>query len=822
MKPLLKNPKRVQKITVVKSAKESDKKGAKESETVFLAVPISISRKQSPTSGKNDIVTKGDKGPVKPHPSVKTGARTDWLISLGVKDAGKHGADKTLKTNAAQKAESLSVSQNKEPVILTEKSAGNLDGKTARGTSPKVPLNNTLSWMIVPVSEETKAHLPLASADQQSKTKSVETIETPAGKAKNTTKPKVAHSGKGAPGQAVDKPEYPVDREVRPGKVMAKERPESAPSSVLSIFGKDVPSKALLVSVEGPVTISGKNSVEFISTGDSRKPARIVIQEVEIQAGEGEKRWAKRLSQLMEKAHVVKVATDGFSPENSTVSQEVSGKKVLQNGESEKNAVPLTRSQKDGGQAQNSERKADLLAEKKVAESSLNPKNKRPHTSVLDQNSKPSVSEKSTFSGTSERGLHRVGLEKSENDPTQWALKRRSDDAKRPGTQEISDRFEEKTAASVSKKNVPMFVRKIQTPASEGTDPSQKSPRIQGKRSGENRESASGPGRPENSGNTAMEQRAPVNMAAHDQPLAQNNLLKQSRMATEHQVSSNADRTSGQKPDRNENVTSEKRDKNQVWPGTKNRPDATLNPSKKGAASHPILTPSDPVPENSRSGSGEAESVTGKKPPHGGSSDSLKKEALQKTEPAQKGPINHPISTTDLGRVETLSQRGKPAAPLFTQAGPSIPKEILNKLVQNTRLLIQRGGSAQMQIQLKPGNLGAIRLLVETVQNQITVKILVNKPKTQHLLEQHIQSLQQSLVQQGYKIEHIQVGLNVQSEPFQQGQAFQNQTQQGGDFRQGQSKNQFTESGSFLNQPNESQQQSRSRRFGYNSVEYVA
>ncbi|NIA12385.1 MAG: hypothetical protein GWP10_22380, partial [Nitrospiraceae bacterium] len=86
------------------------------------------------------------------------------------------------------------------------------------------------------------------------------------------------------------------------------------------------------------------------------------------------------------------------------------------------------------------------------------------------------------------------------------------------------------------------------------------------------------------------------------------------------------------------------------------------------------------------------------------------------------------------------------------------------------------------------------------------------------------QSLQHSLVNQGFKIEQVQVSLQAQSDPFQQGQSFQNhQQQQQGLFGQKENGEGYSESGNLFNQPNEKQQPvGHNRRFGYNSVEYVA
>ncbi|HDZ10577.1 MAG TPA: flagellar hook-length control protein FliK, partial [Bacteroidetes bacterium] len=118
--------------------------------------------------------------------------------------------------------------------------------------------------------------------------------------------------------------------------------------------------------------------------------------------------------------------------------------------------------------------------------------------------------------------------------------------------------------------------------------------------------------------------------------------------------------------------------------------------------------------------------------------------------------------------------------------------------------------------------LGTVRLLVETMQNQIDVKIFVDKPATRDLLEQHVQALQHSLAKQGFKTEQIQISLNVQSDPFQQGQSFQQNRQQRL-FQQRGGGNPSSNAGNFTGLQGEQKQTPlQNRRFGYNSVEYVA
>ena len=224
---------------------------------------------------------------------------------------------------------------------------------------------------------------------------------------------------------------------------------------------------------------------------------------------------------------------------------------------------------------------------------------------------------------------------------------------------------------------------------------------------------------------------------------------------------------------------------------------------------------------NELSANGEKDTGTTTKVNHGKEKSNSQKSQPQQAAKAPKSRAENLIPQNDVRFQEVVSHKNQT---VFMPKGAidQFPKEMFNKLVKSTHLLIQQGGS-QMHIQLKPDILGSIRLLVETVQNQINVKILVSKPDTHHLLEQHIQALQHSLVNQGFKIENVQISLNVQTDPFQQGQLFQNQQQQGSAFAQKEEQNHFSESGNLFNQQNEKQKSTaRTRRFGYNSMEYIA
>ena len=810
LKHLLKNPKWIQKIVVTGSPKESNKKGTKESESVFLAIPVSILEKQLTASEKKTGVSEENDIRLNDRALKKEKVPDELLLSLEAKNTGEKESGKTTKSGRIQKAVLLSLSQNGETLILEDKTAGDITNKAAIGNQKKTLLKDAFSWMLLPVSKEIESPTMSATKGKRAKAKAVETIGKTTGEKKISTKIGAVHSGKEATARVTENAEHSG------GQVAtSKENDESASPSVLQIFKKGGPAKAILLSVDGSVKISGMESVEFASATDSRESVRMKIQEVDIRGGESEKILTQKLPQLMEKANVVKLAANAFPTEPLPDSQIVSGENAIQeNGSAKKNAH-LTSSGEDKRQGRISERKVSFAPGEKAHESSLSQKNKKGQVLSFPENSETSVSEKSKFTWARGRQLNRVVLEKSEIVDTESGQKGNSNLTKKMNNHKQTNRFEANRVSSISGKSGSDLNQRIQIEMFEDVKPSRKSQWTQGERTEKVRENRSGNVLPENPRGAGMEQKASAKALPQDYP------PKQEHVAEEQNVPLARDRESDKNLAKNMKISSIKANEKQSSDGSQNQMAHALKHSNKEATPRPILNSPGSMSEKSLSTSGEKEFVTGKKPAHGNRSTSSKKKVLQKTEPAQKNGINNTISANDFSRLETISQKGKIATPLETPTGSPIPKEILNKLVQSTRLLIQQG-STQMQIQLKPDSLGAIRLLVETVQNQITVKILVNKPKTQHLLEQHIQSLQHSLVQQGFKIEHIQVSLNVQSEPFQQGQSFQNQTRQGGDFRQNQGKNQFTESGNFLNQPNETQQQTRSRRFGYNSVEYVA
>jgi flagellar hook-length control protein FliK len=127
-----------------------------------------------------------------------------------------------------------------------------------------------------------------------------------------------------------------------------------------------------------------------------------------------------------------------------------------------------------------------------------------------------------------------------------------------------------------------------------------------------------------------------------------------------------------------------------------------------------------------------------------------------------------------------------------------------------------------MHIQLKPDVLGGARILVETLQNQISVKILVDKPETRHALEQHVQALHAAVAQQSGRVQEIQISIHVQSDATSQNQAQSNQGQNqhsGTSQENGQNRSFPTGYGKDTEARDD---QKRMRQFGYNSMEKVA
>ncbi len=873
LKHLSKNPKGIQKILVTKSPKGSDKKGAKESEGVFIAIPVLISGKQAtvpgkklPVSGNEDVRAKGsmqkkEKASTellialeteggregKSSETVEGGAAQESVLQkqtsvlggkaaifeesavraegrpvtkgtspqkapvlLDTKGTEEKESGKTTKNSQMQKIVLLLPPTNEKTLIWEDKTTGAGADKLAVQSRGETPQKEVFSWMLLPVSEEAESQHALLN-EKGATAKVAEMIKKPSGETKGSAKMRAVHSEKeAAVGTLKNEPlaEIPEWKSKRNG--------EAASPRALRIFKKGGSVKSILISVEGTVKISEKEPIEFVPARDSQKNISIKVQEVDIRDEKAQKRLAQKLPQLMEKARVVKLAAKVFPLNETSNLQFVQEKNASQKVESTEKNPHSTRERANRKQAGFPAEKTSLSGGGKVPASDPSPVGKKNRVTAPGKNLESSALPKS-------KPAQAQGLHFQQVAPEKLAIEEIISVPKGISKSAGETISQKQIRQSEAKNSHPIFAKKsdsISHPAVQSTLTKGSQTPLKFR---QGRDSLIEKGGAAPSGSLPAEN----DRAAEPQPkflesaFSREYSTNRSKVAGEQAIQLVGYRKSQKKPAKNAAIPATKSAEKKAFSGLRNQMTHPANHSNQDARPAPLSSNPGLKSEKIPFAFDEKGFAADKKSMHTEKTSSHGKEVLQKTPQTTKSRISQVIPESNFSRTETVSQNGKLTPLLESAAGSPIPKQILNKLVQSTRLLIQQGG-AQMQIQLKPDSLGTIRLLVETVQNQINVKILVNKPKTQHLLKQHIQSLQHFLVQQGFKIEHVQVNLNLQSEPFQQGQSFQNQPQQGGDFGQKQGKNQFTNSGNFLNQHNETEQQTRSRRFGYNSVEYVA
>jgi flagellar hook-length control protein FliK len=102
--------------------------------------------------------------------------------------------------------------------------------------------------------------------------------------------------------------------------------------------------------------------------------------------------------------------------------------------------------------------------------------------------------------------------------------------------------------------------------------------------------------------------------------------------------------------------------------------------------------------------------------------------------------------------AETPSPAGESAA----QASAAQPREFILQVADQIRVQL-RDGKEGIRIQLKPDSLGRLEIRAETTLNGITARITTESSNVKSYLENNLQSLQQTLQDQGLKVDRIHI-----------------------------------------------------------------
>jgi flagellar hook-length control protein FliK len=106
-----------------------------------------------------------------------------------------------------------------------------------------------------------------------------------------------------------------------------------------------------------------------------------------------------------------------------------------------------------------------------------------------------------------------------------------------------------------------------------------------------------------------------------------------------------------------------------------------------------------------------------------------------------------------------IQKADNPAA-LASQDNIDRFRQILDhELVNNTRFILRDGGGGEIQIELKPESLGKLKFKVNLENNRIDGKIFVENDSIRELVEQSIQNLSHTLLDEGFASVNLQVSV---------------------------------------------------------------
>jgi len=149
-----------------------------------------------------------------------------------------------------------------------------------------------------------------------------------------------------------------------------------------------------------------------------------------------------------------------------------------------------------------------------------------------------------------------------------------------------------------------------------------------------------------------------------------------------------------------------------------------------------------------------AEFLLNDKPPGGGkpfSGDTGFGAGNSRRNPMENGVFFHPEELNGPGASTHLT-----AASGKTSAGKSLPAYVLNQVGRQIFRSVQQN-QTEIHLQLKPPHLGRLRLSLETVNDGLRVSIMTEHQSTREMLRVHSGELRTALMEQGVRLEKIDV-----------------------------------------------------------------
>jgi flagellar hook-length control protein FliK len=116
-----------------------------------------------------------------------------------------------------------------------------------------------------------------------------------------------------------------------------------------------------------------------------------------------------------------------------------------------------------------------------------------------------------------------------------------------------------------------------------------------------------------------------------------------------------------------------------------------------------------------------------------------------------------PVLSGGLPGSNMVSETKRPDMPRAgIAAPPNTSSEFLQQLADRIQMNLQNGGAA-LRIRLRPENLGHIEIRAENAISGIIARIVTESGDVKNYLENNLQSLQQTLQNQGLKVERIEI-----------------------------------------------------------------
>jgi flagellar hook-length control protein FliK len=120
------------------------------------------------------------------------------------------------------------------------------------------------------------------------------------------------------------------------------------------------------------------------------------------------------------------------------------------------------------------------------------------------------------------------------------------------------------------------------------------------------------------------------------------------------------------------------------------------------------------------------------------------------------------------------------AAPQHVEVMQESSRGTFEQIVKQFNLILRKGGG-EARLQLQPENLGSIKLNVRLHNSEVSTSILVENQTVKELIMSKLQTLQETLSQQGFEIGSFQVEVREGNDTSYQ-QGFEQASAPGGEY----------------------------------------